>query len=86
VFGSHAGFPERSRFCQAGRTVGRVCSSGPAGSHLAVERVLLDPMKAAVHQQQLVAIQKFKLHVKPVAVHLAVERQLVPWLVRYRHP
>ena len=28
-------------------------------AHLLVERVLLDPMKAAVHQQQLVAIQKF---------------------------
>jgi hypothetical protein len=34
-------------------------------------------VKAAVHKQELVAVNELELHVNRVAVHLAIQRQLI---------
>src|SRR5215469_1137998 len=44
---------------------------------LAVERVFLDPVKAARNQQELLTVKELKLHMNFVIVHVAVECQSV---------
>jgi hypothetical protein len=44
---------------------------------LAVERVFLDPVETAVDEQKLAEVNELELHVKLVAVHLAIQGQLI---------
>jgi len=45
--------------------------------HLAVERGFLNPVEAPVDEKKSVPVYEFELEMSPVAVHLAIERQLI---------